>query len=96
MNDDEYSVRFATQHEQNDTSHVIVNLFTAANPAVIFPTVTVASEVEWKNNHAGFHTALKASSVNELSFTMVGELANSVHVTMLCAATMAQSLTASD
>lgn len=77
-------------------SHVLVNLFTAVNPAVMFETVTVAFEVEWKNKNAGFHTSLKAASVNELSSTTVGESAYSVHVTLVWAATMAQSRTARD
>jgi len=85
----EYSVPF--YH-----SHVRVNLFTAVKPAVIFPTFTVAFEDELKNKYAGFHTALKASSVNELSSTTLDELANSVHVTLVRAATIAQSRIARD
>jgi hypothetical protein len=81
---------------QFDTSHVLVNLFTAVNPAVIFPTVTVTFELEWKKRYAGFHTSLNALSVNELSLTTVGELTNSVHVTLVWVATIAQSRNARD
>jgi len=76
--------------------HVLVNLFTAVNAAVIFPTSTVAFVEEWKKRNAGFHTELKASSVNESLFTTSEELADTVQVTLVCAPTIAQSRTASE
>jgi hypothetical protein len=63
---------------------------------VIFPTFTTALEEEWKYRYAGFHTSLKTLSVNELSFTISGELADSVHVTPVPVATIAHSRTARD